>query len=1000
MVSAKSTSYADRAKNGRPLTGQTFAKPSPINTSANSTRSAKANDANRLVLTGKSDDDRLAGIPTRAASGVAWANDHSAASSDFATQTTSTTVNGSDSSPSTPATPPSVASTLLSTKPNVWTVRKELMNAVRSAATPPHNVTSPSSNQNLPPTKAQTVTTASDTHSRPSQPSIPAAQSKTKRSAIPSDSSNTQSPATNQAQMTTPSNDHSSSATAAVIKQKANSKSVSTSVHSTPFGSPIPPLDETSSWPAPQEAVLAGTTAARRDSHTNGSEDNKQGPPSHSRESSTVGSTHGKKQHWVRMPPHELLEAVDAAQPPSPHLHGSGRGKRGPDGERRPVGGRHGPGGGGSRSSGRNSKRSSAAPSPTTRPNGLPSLGSATTPTLNANAAPFSSRNFPSQIYGQQGLRSHPHSPMGRSPFLSSHPQSLVNSPRMGGGYGSPRRAYPMQNTLPPNSNHYNRAAIPPPQPSYLVPKPSIRRKAPSQSAALSGALMEVRLTGNSYRPTFGTIEPATQDGMGLGLSVPGAGAGTVSGLAQTPQAALELADDPVRPDEVAREPTEAERILRAEGKFGIGTAGAEAPASGAVQQDTAVVAEQVPAIAVQDENPVPLAGDERPDPKPHWSFGSVDRPAAEPSPTPSDLLVVDPSRRPPYTMPFSDSPGPNGMVNGYGQYDNAGRGSPGYHNRVSPVDGQQQVGYGEGGAPNGYSGYRGYSGGRRPGRGGPRGGYSNRGGYGPRQPMTNANNPGGYYNNGPAIPQQPLQPPQPEYPSHSYNVYYPPPPPPVDFGPYGYSDPYAASPLPPLQTASGGAQPGDTAPYMMMPPYGYSMYPPPPPGMVNPAMGYYYPPPGPQPFYPPPQAIAPGYPLDEPRASILRQVEFYLSFQNMNQDNFLRSRMDHQGWIDVEMIASFNRMRRLTSDINLVREVMNISAMIEVSPDGQKCRMANYAWQMYVAPPQMDGMPQVESQGVQLQYMPDPAIVQQPLEGVQAPQEEQNVTEAAAPTS
>ncbi|KAG8899223.1 hypothetical protein FRC01_010619 [Tulasnella sp. 417] len=708
------------------------------------------------------------------------------------------------------------------------------------------------------------------------------------------------------------------------------------------------------------------------------------------------------------MPSAELQEAVDAAQPSSPHLHGSGRGKRGPDGERRPVAGRSGPGGG-ARSSGRNSKRSSAAPSPTTRPNGLPSSGSATTPTLNANAVPFSSRNFPNPIYGQQGQRSHPHSPMGRSPFLSSHPQSLVNSPRMGGGYNSPRRGYPMQNTLPPNPTQNARASGPASQSSALVPvsnKPRIRRKAPSKSAALSGALQELRLDDNSYRPTFGTIEPVTQGGMGLGLSVPGEEAGAVAELAQAPQAGLELVDDAVRWDETAREPTEAEKILRAEGKFGIGTAAPEVPSSSAPQEETVAATEpEVPAIAVQGDIAVVAGGEERPEAKLQWSFGSVDRPTAEPSPTPSDLLVVDPSRRPPYTMPF-DSPGPNSM-NGYGPYDNTSRGSPNYINRASPVDGQQQVGYPEGGPANGYPGHRGFSNGRRPGRGGPRGGYGNRGGYGPRQPMANANNHSGYYNSGPPVPQQPI-PAQPEYPGYSYGGYYAPPPPPMDYNPYGYSDPYAPPPPPPPPQSSvppptpGGAQP-EGAPYMMMPPYGYPVYPPPQPGMVNPMMGYYYPPPGPQPFYPPAQPMPAGYALDEPRASILRQVEFYLSYQNMTQDTYLRGRMEPQGWFDVELIASFNRLRRLTSDLNLVREVMSMSAMIEVSPDGQKCRMANNAWQMFVAPPQMDGIPQAENPGAQPQFVPDATVVQQQVEAVPVPpgpQEGQIAMEPAVPTS
>lgn len=108
---------------------------------------------------------------------------------------------------------------------------------------------------------------------------------------------------------------------------------------------------------------------------------------------------------------------------------------------------------------------------------------------------------------------------------------------------------------------------------------------------------------------------------------------------------------------------------------------------------------------------------------------------------------------------------------------------------------------------------------------------------------------------------------------------------------------------------------------------------------------------------------------------------------------------MDSQGWVDVEMIASFNRLRRLTSDVNLVRELMHISSMIEVSPDGQKCRMANNAWQMFVAP-QMEGIPPAENQGAQPQFVSDVTNAQHAVEHVPAPPEPQEEQNAAVPSA
>lgn len=58
---------------------------------------------------------------------------------------------------------------------------------------------------------------------------------------------------------------------------------------------------------------------------------------------------------------------------------------------------------------------------------------------------------------------------------------------------------------------------------------------------------------------------------------------------------------------------------------------------------------------------------------------------------------------------------------------------------------------------------------------------------------------------------------------------------------------------------------------------------------------------------------------------------------------------MDSAGWIDIPMIASFNRVKSLTTDLVIVKEVMNLSSLLEVRDD--KVRLAHGQSQKWVLP-------------------------------------------------
>jgi len=146
----------------------------------------------------------------------------------------------------------------------------------------------------------------------------------------------------------------------------------------------------------------------------------------------------------------------------------------------------------------------------------------------------------------------------------------------------------------------------------------------------------------------------------------------------------------------------------------------------------------------------------------------------------------------------------------------------------------------------------------------------------------------------------------------------------------------------------------------------------PPPAPLQTDLNGYYMPPPPPlstyftpayeaypsafPPYVPPthnasapvPFPLSPiSFPLDPTRYYLLGQLEYYLSPQNMAQDFFLRQRMDSKGWISIELIASFKRVRQLTDDVQLVKDVLGLSTLVEVKNEWVR----SLQWEKYKLP-------------------------------------------------
>uniref|UniRef100_A0A0D6R3H7 HTH La-type RNA-binding domain-containing protein n=1 Tax=Araucaria cunninghamii TaxID=56994 RepID=A0A0D6R3H7_ARACU len=101
-------------------------------------------------------------------------------------------------------------------------------------------------------------------------------------------------------------------------------------------------------------------------------------------------------------------------------------------------------------------------------------------------------------------------------------------------------------------------------------------------------------------------------------------------------------------------------------------------------------------------------------------------------------------------------------------------------------------------------------------------------------------------------------------------------------------------------------------------------------------------------PYFMPPTPFVPVIPQadNDLCLKIIKQVDYYFSVDNLCKDIHLRNHMDQHGWVPISLIAGFNKMKHLTSDVNLIREALRISKVVEVQAD--KIRMRNN-WEKFL---------------------------------------------------
>jgi len=74
--------------------------------------------------------------------------------------------------------------------------------------------------------------------------------------------------------------------------------------------------------------------------------------------------------------------------------------------------------------------------------------------------------------------------------------------------------------------------------------------------------------------------------------------------------------------------------------------------------------------------------------------------------------------------------------------------------------------------------------------------------------------------------------------------------------------------------------------------------------------------------------------------AKLKKQLEFYFSDSNYPRDKFLRGKAaENDGWVPIDVISTFSRMKAMTDDVALITAVARTTASLVVSEDGKKVK-------------------------------------------------------------
>ncbi|NP_956224.1 la-related protein 7 [Danio rerio] len=75
--------------------------------------------------------------------------------------------------------------------------------------------------------------------------------------------------------------------------------------------------------------------------------------------------------------------------------------------------------------------------------------------------------------------------------------------------------------------------------------------------------------------------------------------------------------------------------------------------------------------------------------------------------------------------------------------------------------------------------------------------------------------------------------------------------------------------------------------------------------------------------------------------SDVKKQVEFWFGDVNLHKDRFMKSIIEQSrdGYIDIAVLTTFNRMKNLTADVKLIARALKNSTIVEVNDEGTRIR-------------------------------------------------------------
>ena len=83
---------------------------------------------------------------------------------------------------------------------------------------------------------------------------------------------------------------------------------------------------------------------------------------------------------------------------------------------------------------------------------------------------------------------------------------------------------------------------------------------------------------------------------------------------------------------------------------------------------------------------------------------------------------------------------------------------------------------------------------------------------------------------------------------------------------------------------------------------------------------------------------------------SVIVPLRYWLGFENLIKDIYLRLQMNENGWAPISLLASFPRLRAMTTDISVLREACVSSSILELDAHGHYLRLKD-DWQRWILP-------------------------------------------------